>query len=70
MLIDGEWRDGPAGKPVPASWKQGLAVAHQVLTRFRIGDRDPHPNPRSARVACNTYWQNDEWQVEKQVAKR
>ena len=70
MLIDGEWRDGPAGDPVPAVWKQGMAVAHQVLTRFRIGDRDAHLNPRYARVGWNTYWQNDEWQVEKQVAKR
>lgn len=70
LLFDGEWRDGPAGDPVPAIWKQGMAVAHQVLTRFRIGDRDAHLNPRYARVGWNTYWQNDEWWAEKQVAKR
>lgn len=70
LLFDGEWRDGVAGDPVPAIWKQGLAVAHQVLTRFQIGDRDAHLNPRYARVGWNTYWQNDEWWAEKQIAKR
>ncbi|MCI1189184.1 hypothetical protein MON38_17305 [Hymenobacter sp. DH14] len=70
LLFDGEWRDGPDGDPVPAVWKQGMAVAHQVLTRFQIGDRDAHLNPRYARVGWNTYWQNDEWWAEKQVAKR
>ena len=70
LLFDGEWRDGSAGDPVPAVWKQGMAVVHQVLTRFQIGDRDAHLNPRYARVGWNTYWQNDEWWAEKQVAKR
>ena len=70
LLFDGEWRDGADGDPVPAVWKQGMAVVHQVLTRFRIGDRDAHLNPRYARVGWNTYWQNDEWWAEKQMAKR
>ena len=48
-VFDGEWRDGSAGYPVPAVWKQGMAVVHQVLTRFQIGDRDAHLNPRYAR---------------------
>ena len=33
-----------------------------------IGARDAHINPRYARVGWNTYWQNDEWWVEKQIA--
>ena len=70
LLFDGEWRDGPAGDPVPAVWKQGMAVTHQVLTRFEIGERDAHINPRYARVGWNSYWQNDEWWAEKQMAKR
>ena len=70
LLFDGAWRDDPAGDAVPAVWKQGMAVARQVLTRFKIGDRDPHINPRYARLGWNTYWQNDEWWVEKQVARR
>ena len=70
LLFDGEWRDGPAGDPVPAVWKQGMAATHQVLTRFEIGARDTHINPRYARVGWNTYWQNDEWWTEKQIAKR
>lgn len=70
LLFDGEWRDGPAGDPVPAVWKQGTAVTWQVLTRFGIGDRSGGISPRYARVGWNTYWQNDEWWAEKQVAKR
>ena len=70
LLFDGEWRDGPAGDPVPAVWKQGMAVTRQVLTRFEIGERDAHINPRYARVGWNSYWQNDEWWVEKQIAQR
>lgn len=70
LLFDGEWRDGPASDPVPAVWKQGMAVTRQVLTRFGLGDRGGGISPRYARVGWNTYWQNDEWWAEKQVAKR
>ncbi|GAA4050327.1 hypothetical protein GCM10022409_41390 [Hymenobacter glaciei] len=70
LLFDGQWRDGADGDPVPAVWKQGMAAAHQILTRFRIGDRDLHLNPRYARVGWDTYWQNDEWWIEKRVAQR
>lgn len=62
--------DGPAGNLVPAVWKQGVAVTRQVLTRFKIGERDAHINPRYVRVGWNTYWQNEEWRAEKQVVKR
>ena len=70
LLFDGNWRDGAAGDPVAVVWKQGMAVAQQVLTRFRIGDRDAHLNPRYARVGWNSYWQNDEWWTEQALAKR
>ena len=70
LLFDGQWRDGADGEPVAVVWKQGMAVAHQILTRFEIGDRDAHLNPRYARVGWNSYWQNDEWWTEKAVAKR
>lgn len=70
LLFDGEWRDGPAGDPVPAVWKQGMAVTRQVLTRFEMGERDAYVNPRYARVGWRDFWQNDEWWVGKQVAKR
>ena len=70
LLFEGEWHDGPAGDPVPAIWKQGLAVTHQVMERFQVGARSVVVNPRYARVGWNTYWQNDEWWTEKQIAKR
>ena len=70
LLFDGSWRDGAAGEPVAVVWKQGMAVAHQILTRFEIGDRDAHLNPRYARVGWNSYWQNEEWWTEKAVAQR
>ena len=70
LLFDGAWRDGPAGEPVPAVWKQGIAVTRQVLTHFEMGERGAYVNPRYARVGWRDFWQNDEWWVEKQVAKR
>jgi hypothetical protein len=70
LLFEGSWREDAAGETVPAVWKQGIAVTHQILTRFEIGERDSHINPKYARVGWNTYWQNDEWWVEKQIARR
>ncbi|MDB5235530.1 MAG: hypothetical protein JWR44_2523 [Hymenobacter sp.] len=70
LLFDGSWRPEAAGESVPVVWKQGIAVTHQVMTRFEIGDRDAHINPKYACVGWNTYWKNDEWWAEKQVARR
>ena len=69
-LRRGVARCGAANDSVPAVWKQGMAVAHQVLRRFQIGDPDAHLNPRYPRVSWNTCWQNDEWWAETQTAKR
>jgi hypothetical protein len=71
LLFDGLWREDAASETtVPAIWKQGIAVTRQILTRFELGERDPHVNPKYARVGWNTFWQNDEWWVEKTVARR
>ena len=71
LLFDGVWRDDAASEAtVPAVWKQGIAVTRQVLTRFEIGERDSHINPKYARVGWNNFWKNDEWWVEKSVARR
>jgi hypothetical protein len=70
LLFDGAWADSPASETVPAVWKQGVAVTRQVLSRFEIGHRDVEINPKYARVGWNTFWKNEEWWVEKQVARR
>lgn len=70
LLFDGSWREDAAGETVPAVWKQGIAVTRQILTRFEIGERDSHINPKYARVGWNSFWKNDEWWVEKSVARR
>ncbi|GAB3572813.1 hypothetical protein [Hymenobacter daeguensis] len=71
LLFDGVWReDAAAETTVPAIWKQGIAVTRQILTRFEIGERDSHINPRYARVGWNSFWQNDEWWAEKTLARR
>jgi hypothetical protein len=70
LLFDGGWRDDPAGETLPAVWKQGIAVTRQVLSRFEIGSRDVEINPKYARVGWNTFWKNEEWWVEKSMARR
>ncbi|MDO7851519.1 hypothetical protein [Hymenobacter convexus] len=70
LLFDGAWREADNTDAVPALWKQDVAVIQQVLTRFEIGDRDAHINPRYARVGWNNFWKNDEWWVEKSLARR
>jgi hypothetical protein len=71
LLFDGQWREDAASETaVPVLWKQGIAVTRQVLTRFDIGERDAHVNPKYARVGWNNFWANDEWWVEKSMARR
>jgi hypothetical protein len=71
LLFDGTWREDAASETtVPAIWKQGIAVTRQIMTRFEIGNRDSHINPKYARVGWNSFWQNDEWWVEKTLARR
>ena len=70
LLFEGAWREDAAGAAVPAVWKQGVAVTHQVLSRFQIGERDVVINPKYARVGWNSFWKNDEWWTEKAVARR
>jgi len=41
-----------------------------VLTRFGLGDRSGNINRKYARVGWDTYWKNEEWWVEKQLARR
>ena len=50
LLFDGQWCQDAASDPVPAVWKQGIAVTRQILTHFEIGERDAHINPQYARV--------------------
>jgi hypothetical protein len=70
LLFEGSWADGPGSETTPVVWKQGIAVTHEVLTRFQIGERDSHINPKYARVGWNNFWKNDEWWVERQIAQR
>jgi hypothetical protein len=70
LLFEGSWGDQPGGDTMPAVWKQGIAVTRQVLRRFEIGHRDVEINPKYARVGWNNFWKNDEWWVEKQIARR
>ena len=70
LLFEGAWREDAAGETVPAVWKQGIAVTRQVLSRFEIGARDVAINPKYARVGWNSFWKNDEWWVEKTLARR
>ncbi|MDO7846315.1 hypothetical protein Q5H92_08110 [Hymenobacter sp. M29] len=71
LLFDGQWREDAASETtVPALWKQGIAVTRQILTRFEIGERDAHINPKYARVGWNSFWKNDEWWAEQSVARR
>lgn len=70
LLFEGTWREDAAGETLPVVWKQGLAVTRQVLSRFDVGDRSGSINPKYARVGWNSFWKNDEWWAEKQVARR
>ncbi|WP_201980247.1 hypothetical protein [Hymenobacter rubidus] len=71
LLFEGVWREQAAATTtVPALWKQGIAVTQQVLSRFEIGGRNVEINPKYTRVGWNNFWKNDEWWVEKQVARR
>ncbi|MDB5269906.1 MAG: hypothetical protein JWP58_2946 [Hymenobacter sp.] len=70
LLFEGSWADGPGSETTPVLWKQGIAVTRGVLTRFEIGERDAHINPKYARVGWNNFWKNDEWWVERQIAQR
>lgn len=70
LLFEGSWADGPGPDTTPAVWKQGIAVTRQVLSRFEIGSRDVEINPKYARVGWNNFWKNEEWWVEKQIARR
>jgi hypothetical protein len=71
LLFEGSWRESAtSAENVPAVWKQGIAVTRQVLSRFEIGHRDVEINPKYARVGWNSFWKNEEWWVEKQVARR
>ena len=71
LLFDGLWReDAAAETTVPVLWKQGIAVTRQILTRFEIGERDAHINPKYARVGWNSFWKNDEWWAGHSVARR
>ncbi|GAA3967042.1 hypothetical protein [Hymenobacter antarcticus] len=70
LLFDGQWRNDAAAEAVPALWKQGIAVTRQVLTRFGMGDRSGNINRKYTRVGWDTFWKNDEWWFEKQLAQR
>jgi hypothetical protein len=71
LLFDGTWREDAASETaIPAIWKQGIAVTRQIMTRFEIGNRDSHINPKYARVGWNNFWKNDEWWVGQSVARR
>lgn len=70
LLFEGRWADGPGSETTPVLWKQGIAVTREVLTRFEIGERDAHINPKYARVGWNNFWKNDEWWAERQIAQR
>lgn len=70
LLFEGNWSESADGETIPVLWKQGLTVTHQVLSRFEIGERSPVVNPKYARVGWNQLWNNDEWWVEKTVARR
>jgi hypothetical protein len=47
-----------------------MAVTHQVMKRFDIGERGSHINPKYARVGWNSFWENKEWWADGQVARR
>ena len=70
LLFDGQWRTDAGAEAVPALWKQGIAVTRQVLSRFGLGDRSGNINRKYTRVGWDTFWKNDEWWVEKQLAQR
>lgn len=71
LLFDGQWRESASAETtVPALWKQGIAVTRDIFTRFEIGERDMHINPKYARVGWNNFWKNDEWWAEQSVARR
>ncbi|MFD2720572.1 hypothetical protein ACFST9_17760 [Hymenobacter monticola] len=71
LLFDGQWReDATSETAVPVLWKQDIAVTRQVLTRFGLGDRSGSINAKYARVGWNNFWSNEEWWVEKSVARR
>jgi hypothetical protein len=71
LFFDGLWReDATSETTVPVLWKQGIAVTRQILTRFEIGERDAHINPKYARVGWNSFWKNDEWWARPSVARR
>lgn len=70
LLFDGSWADGPGRETTPVLWKQGIAVTRDIFTRFEIGNRDMHINPKYARVGWNNFWKNEEWWVERQIARR
>jgi hypothetical protein len=71
LLFDGAWREDATSEiTVPVIWKQGIAATRQIMTRFEIGNRDSHINPKYARVGWNNFWKNDEWWVEQSVARR
>lgn len=70
LLFEGHWADGPGRETTPVLWKQGIAVTREVLTRFEIGERDAHINPKYARVGWNNFWKNDEWWAGSQIAQR
>ncbi|MBF9140980.1 hypothetical protein [Hymenobacter properus] len=71
LLFEGQWReDATAETAVPVLWKQGTAVTRQVLSRFEMGERSSYVNPKYARVGWKDLWENDEWWVEKSVARR
>ena len=70
LLFDGNWREDAAGEPIPVIIKQGMAVTHDVLTRFDMGDRSPSISPKYRRVGWDSYWANDEWWLNAPVAKR
>lgn len=70
LLFEGNWRELATDEPVPVVWKQGMAVTHDVLARFDIGERGPSINPKYRRVGWDSYWDNDEWWLNAPVAKR
>lgn len=71
LLFDGLWREDAASEiTVPVVWKHGIAVTRQIMTRFEIGNRDAHINPKYARVGWNSFWKNDEWWADQSVARR
>lgn len=70
LLFEGSWADGPGSETTPVLWKQSIAVTRDIFTRFEIGERDAHINPKYARVGWNNFWKNEEWWVERQIARR